>query len=300
MLIHLKGCYGILGEVISDSKEHRLQFSVPLEDKPEVIVDIIPDEKSIESFHQFEVTKKMWAVLQTDICDAKDLPEELQTELSEMRSNILQATRKVLNLIKYCLNQKDIDEKLFGTKGTYWSIDKVKWKLVPSTLYGILYIQNFVSLNENTAKAIQEYLEGDQEPFFSLRHLHKAKKEDNPRYKWIDATIAAELAIKEFLIRLKPDIKTLLLEVPSPPLHKLYGSVLESFTKQRSPKLKELQKGAEIRNKLLHKPKVGNVDAEEANKYVQDVEIAIYHLLTLLYPKDPIMKTFYKPRAVLT
>jgi len=69
--------------------------------------------------------------------------------------------------------------------------------------------------------------------------------------------------------------------------------VLESFTKQRSPKLSELSKGAEIRNKLLHKPKVEGVDVGEANKYVRDVEIAIYHLLNLLYPKDPIIKTLY-------
>lgn len=293
MIIHLKGCYGILGEVNSDSKEQRLQFSIALKDKPAVIVDIIPVEKSIESFHQFEVTKKMWGVLQTDICDAKDLSEELQRELSEMTSNIRQATRKVLNLIKYCFNQKDIDDELFGTKGTYWSRDKVKWKLAPTCLYGFMSIHNPIYLNENTAKAIQKYLEGGQEPFFSLRHLHKAKKEGNPHYKWIDATIAAELAIKEFLIRLKPEIENLLLEVPSPPLHKLYGSVLESFTKQRSPKLKELQKGAEIRNKLLHKPKVEGVDAGKANKYVRDVEIAIFHLLNLLYPKDPIIKTLY-------
>jgi hypothetical protein len=156
-----------------------------------------------------------------------------------------------------------------------------------------------MNLNENTAKAIQEYLEQGQEPFFALRHLHKAKKEDNPRYKWIDTTIAAELAIKEFLIRLKPEIETLILEVPSPPLHKLYGSVLESFTKQRSPKLKEIQKGAEVRNKLLHNPKLEDVDGQKASKYVQDVEIAIFHLLTLLYPKDSIIKTFYRPRAGL-
>jgi len=293
MIIHLKGCYGILGEINSDSKKHRLQFRVPLKDKPAVLVDIIPDEKSVESFHQFDVSKKMWGILQTDICDAKDFHEELQTELSEMTTNISQAARKVLSVIKYFFNQKDINEELLGTSGAFWSRDKVKWKRVPMSLYGILSIHNPIYLNENTAKSIQKYLESGHELFFSLRHLHKAKKENNPRYKWIDATIAAELAIKEFLIRLKPDIETLLLEVPSPPLHKLYGSVLESFTNQRSPKLKELQKGAEIRNKLVHKPTGKDIDYGKANKYVQDVEIAIYHLLTLLYPKDPIIKTLY-------
>jgi len=293
MLINIKGCYSILGVIVSDLINHRLQFSVPLKDKPPVIVEIDPAKKSIEAFHQFEVSKKMWDILQTDICDSKDFHEELQTELSEMKTNISQATRKVLSLIKYFFNQKDINEELLGTSGAFWSRDKVKWKRVPTSLYGIMSIHYPINLNEKNAKAIQEYLDDDQEPFFALRHLHKAKKENNPRYKWIDATIAAELAIKEFLIRLKPDIETLLLEVPSPPLHKLYGSVLESFTNQRSPKLKELQKGAKIRNKLLHKPIGEDIDLGKANKYVRDVEIAIYHLLTLLYPKEPIIKTLY-------
>jgi hypothetical protein len=75
----------------------------------------------------------------------------------------------------------------------------------------------------------------------------------------------------------------------------MYGSVLESFTNQKSPKLKELAKGAEIRNKLIHRPKEVKINAQEANKYVQDVEIAIGHLLTLLHPGDPIMKRSFKP-----
>ena len=300
MLVHLKGCYTILGKIRSNSKKNRLRFTVPLEDKPAAIVDIILDENSVESFHEFDVSNEMWAVLQTDISDGWKLPKKLQTELSEMKSGLLQATRKVLNLIKYCFNQAELDEALFSIKGTYWSVDKAEWKWVPMIGYATGAVHSFVYLNENTAKAIQKYLESAREPFFALRHLHRARKEGNPRYKWIDATIAAELAIKEFLIRIKPDIETFLLEVPSPPLHKLYGSILESLVNERSPKLKELAKGAEKRNKLLHSPQDIKIDAQQSNNYVQDVETTIYHLLTLLYPKDPIIKHFSQPEIVLT
>ncbi|MFQ5822189.1 MAG: hypothetical protein ACE5I5_19585 [Candidatus Heimdallarchaeota archaeon] len=300
MLIHLKGCYTVLGKIRSNSKKYRLRFSVPLEGKPAVIVDVIPDENSVESFDEFEVSKEMWDVLQTDISDGSKLPSKLQTELSEMKSGILQATRKVLSLIKYCFNQIELHEQLFSIKGIYWSVDKAEWKWVPMIGYATMEPRNFVYLNENTVKAIQEYLEGGHEPFFALRHLHRAKEEGNPCYKWIDATIAAELAIKEFLIRIKPDIETLLLEVPSPPLDKLFGPVLESYKNVPSPKLKELRKGAKFRNKLIHRPQDIRINRRQSNKYVQDVEIAIYHLLTLLYPKDPIMKTFYRPRIRLT
>jgi len=297
MLIHLKGCYTILGKIVSDSKEHRLRFSVPLKDKPPVIVEIIPTENSVESFHEFEVSEEMWNILQTDLYDGKDLPANLQAELSEMTSGISQATRKVLHLIKYCFNQTDLDENLFSVKGKYWSTDKSEWKSLPMLIHAIMDIHNLLSLNEDKTEAIQEYLDSGLEPLFALRHLHRAKRENNPRYKWIEATIAAELAIKEFLMRTKPDVETLLLELPSPPLHKLYGPILESFTNQRSPKLKELTKGAEIRNKLIHRPKDIEIKEEQANKYVHDVEIAIGHLLTLLYPEDPIMERFFKPRA---
>lgn len=216
-----------------------------------------------------------------------------------MKSNINEATRKVLNLIKYCFKQIELSESLFSVKDTYWSVDKVKWKRLAMLGRAVGELRDFVYLNENTAKIIQKYVGDGLEPFFALRHLHKAKVEGNPRYKWIDATIAAELAIKEFLIRVKPELEPLLLELPSPPLPKLYGQVLESYTNERSPKLNELRKGAETRNRLVHRPKETRIDAQESIKYAQDVEIAIYHLLTLLYPRDSIIRKFSKPRIVL-
>ena len=295
MLIHLKGCYTILGKIHSSPKEHRFQFKVPLEDKTSIIVDIISDESIVESFRNYEVSKEMWDVLQTDIRDGKTLTPKLQAELSSMTSNISKATKKVLYLIKYCLNCPDLNDNLFSNKGIYWSIDKSKWKRIPEIICVTVDEHLLLPLNEKTSNSIQNYIKNDFEPFIALRHLHRAKNESTPRHKWIDATIAAELAIKEFLIRLKPDIKTLLLEIPSPPLHKLYGSILEYYTNERSPKLKELAEGVEKRNKLIHRPKDIHIDTEQANQYIHDVEIAIYHLLTLLYPDDSITKHFYRP-----
>jgi len=300
VLIYLKGCFTLLGKVDSDAEGNRLRLSVPLEGKPRVVVEIVLDEKSIESFYEFEVSKEMWDVLQTGMTDGSKLPKNMQNELSRMTSDISTATRKALSLIKYCLYQIELSENLFSIKGMYWSVDKVRWKLMPMMLYAIMLPLDYIKLNEDSVKIIQGYLEDGLEPFLALRHLQRAKKEDNPRYKWIDATIAAELAIKEFLIRKKPDIETILLEVPAPPLDKLYGPILESYTGQRSPKLKELSKGAQVRNRLVHRPKEMRIGQREAIKYVQDVEIAIYHLLTLLYPSDPIVKRLSQPKVVVT
>ena len=296
MLIYLKGCYTILRKIHYSKEINKFQFKVPLDDKTKVKVILIPGDKSIESFHKIEVSKEMWGILQSDIHDGHQLPEELQNELSEMSSGIRQATRRILTLIKYCLYQTGLDENLFSVKGTYWSKDKSNWKQIPRILTVTIEPQNVVYLNEKIAKIIQEYLKKDLEPYFTfaLRYLHKAKKERQPQYKWINATIAAELAIKEFLSIKKPDITPILLEMPSPPFSKLYGSILEVYTNEKSPKKKELINGQEIRNKLVHKPQDINISYEKAIKYIRDVEIAIYHLLSLLYPKDLIIKKIYK------
>ncbi|GAG42491.1 unnamed protein product, partial [marine sediment metagenome] len=210
--------------------------------------DIISDKGIVESFGKYEVSKEMWDVLQTDIHDGRTLSQELQSELSSMESNISKATKKVLYLIKYCLNCIYLNDNLFSHKGVYWSIDKSKWKSIPEIICVTIDERLLLPLNGKTSNSIQNYIENDFEPFFALRHLHRAKNESNPRHKWIDATIAAELAIKEFLIKLKPDIETLLLEVPSPPIPKLYGPILEYYTNEKSPKVNELAKGAETRN----------------------------------------------------
>lgn len=293
MLVHMKGSFTLLGKIEYKSELERYKFIVPYGDKNNVIVEIIPKEKQIETFMDAEISNELLETLNKGVIDGKDLPKSIKGEISRITSGLSWATRKVMNLVKYALNQTNISESLFSVKDTFWSIDKVTWQRFPMILVAAGTVIDFAYLNENTSKILQKYIENDFEPFFALSHLHKAKNESNPRSKWINATIAAELAIKEFLIRKEPSLEPLLLEVPSPPIHKLYGSILEFYANERSPKLKELAKGAETRNRLLHRPKEQKIDLQEAMNYVQDVEIAIFHLITLLYPSDPFAKKFY-------
>jgi hypothetical protein len=55
------------------------------------------------------------------------------------------------------------------------------------------------------------------------------------------------------LSRKAPEIKTILMEVPSPPLYKLYGSILEKYAGEKSPKKKQIgscrSKGGSVQNK---------------------------------------------------
>ena len=288
--IYVKGCYTLLGKIEANPKA-KFRFNVPLKNKPDVVVEIVPGENKVESFDEMTISNRMWDVLkQNKIVDPNELPPKLKDGVSSIGSDMNNATRRVLRFVKYWLRCRELNEQSYSVKGFYWSVDKSGWQTLPLVITTTTDFDYMMPLKEQNLGIIQQYIQDSIEPFLAFRHLHRAKREAIPRYKWIDATIAAELAIKEFFVRFKPELRPLLLEIASPPLHKLYGGVLESYANERSPKLAAIAKGVERRNKLLHRPQEEHISLKEANKYIHDVEIAIYHLLTLLYPKDSFIK----------
>lgn len=133
------------------------------------------------------------------------------------------------------------------------------------------------------AQRLQQIVADGVAPLVGMRYLHRAKAEGDPRYRWVDATIAAELAIKEILQMARPETTVLFDNLPSPPLSKLYGEVLEAYLGERSPHLKAIGKGVEKRNALVHRTAGADIDATEAEKYVGTIEEAIFHALNLYY-----------------
>ena len=86
---------------------------------------------------------------------------------------------------------------------------------------------------------------------------------------------------------MKPDLATLLVEVPSPPIDKLYGRVLEAYLGTASPFKNKLAEGATRRNRLLHCPMTEHIELEKAMNYTAVVRKAIFDLLARLTPNDP-------------
>jgi hypothetical protein len=301
MLIHLKGSYRVLGKIECKDKGKRFCFIVALKNEPNATIYITPGGGTIESFHEAEISHAIISFLKEYASDSsKKLPPNLSNALWRATSVLSQSARRVLNHIKYGLNQKDLDEQLFSVRGEYWSLGKAHWEKLPTHFHVVGNVDSFLYLSDDTAAVIQECLNIEApEPFLALRHLHRARREGNPRYKWIDATIAAELAIKEFLLRKKPDLEALLLEMPSPPLDKLYGAILKQYGGEISPWKNKIAKGAIVRNELLHIPHHKAINPWDANQYVDDVQSAIYHLLALLYPKDPLVDAFHKPKKTI-
>jgi hypothetical protein len=284
MKVTIKGSYSILGKINSDAEEFPIRINCPPGTGPEIVLEINPEEQSVEAFGDFDISKEFWDFLSKKV-SVQAIPDSIEKEASSIRTHLTTSAKRVLNAIKYCLKHIELEEELFSIKGTFWSIDKKNWQGFPGSQLSVVFsARSFEALNKKSARLLEDYLVKGPEPFLSLSFLHRAKRERNPKYRWIDATIAAELAIKEFLIQFKPEIEPVLLEVPSPPLHKLYGSILESYTGQRSPRLKEIAEGARIRNLLVHRPEKINIGNQESINYVGHVEAAIGHLLNILYP----------------
>jgi hypothetical protein len=214
-----------------------------------------------------------------------DARAAIEGPLDEMR----QSVRDLLALIKYHLRHFDIRESPYSMKSQCWRGASNEWKEIPSSIFVSHESFSHQPLNEETHSAVQAALASSVIPLVAMRHLHRAKNESQPHHKWIDATIAAELAVKEVLCRAHPSMETMLIEMPSPPFSKMYGSLLNHYLGEESPFRKKLITGQERRNALVHRPGALLIDQQEANNYVAVVEAAIFHLLSLLYPKDELI-----------
>jgi len=219
------------------------------------------------------------------------LPADLS--VSELPSGALSALEAVfdqlhrLNRWVFDLTVQELrlyDERYLTSGPRQWSHDRVIWHELPREFR--ITGQEFYpvyKLDVEWAAHLQELVRAGEQPFLAAQHLHEARRHRGTRFRWIVATTAAELAIKEALLRLEPKFVLLLLEMPSPPLGRLYGSVLEAVGGERSPFLKAIQKGVEVRNRLVHRPSEPDPDPQDTADYVMDVDGALRHLRRLCW-----------------
>lgn len=281
MNIYLQQHYSIRG-AIHMIEDGEYSFNLPFKDKCEI---------NVTSSH-FKVN----AVFSIEEVITNSDLEKMSPNFKKVVANNLDHMRQnafyLMNLLKYSLNNDWITEELLRVISTEISIDNSNWIEIP--LESILQMGPSTSpreLTEETSRIVQNYIDSKIEPFVALKHLHRARTDEVPRHMWIEATIAAELAIKEFLIRLKPEMEFILLELPSPPLGTLYGKVLKHYIGEKYSKSNKLGDGATMRNKLIHRPKESDITYKDAVEYVQLVEDAIYFLLKKLYPEDSIINS---------
>ncbi len=310
--------------VPSQIRQKYFSFDVPSNDSPNVTVKVeifprflLPEEipllttlrsAQVKSSCEHEVSDDLLNALNSGVTTESKLPTpKLQADFRQVYNEMLNATNKALLLIKYGLNLSDLEEPPFtGPESLLWGLKGSELKYISfSTRLRAFWEPDKVDLDNETEKQIQNYIDTGFSPFFALAPLHRAKNEHDPRYIIIYAAYAAELAIKEFLIEYaKKDgffpVEPLLLELPSPPLGKLYGEVLKFYTRKGSPKTDEMIALYKERNALMHRPpqKEGGIDLAKAEEHVRNVEAAIFHLLYLLYGEtDPVVKQLYKTKT---
>jgi hypothetical protein len=224
-----------------------------------------------------------------DRFDGPQLSEDARAVVEGPLDEIQQSVRDLLALIKYHLRHFEIRESPYSIKSQCWRSAGNEWQEIPTTIFVRHESFSRKPLNEETHSDVQAALTSGVIPLVAMRHLHRAKNESQPHHKWIDATIAAELAIKEVLCKAHPAMETMLIEMPSPPFSKMYGSLLKHYLGEESPFRKKLITGQERRNALVHRPGALRIDEQEANSYVAVVEAAIFHLISLLYPQDELI-----------
>lgn len=265
------------GSIIVDEslKDHKFIVS---KDNQSVSVRLLQDGKTIEA----DVVVDSFApntlqVLRTNDYDKLDVGEKKQ--IFDMTRPIRDAVRQFAALLKQELHRYDLNDELLGNTRCEWSLDDSQWFSIPRKLTVHVGSYSLDNLYAGTAKNLQELLSENEEALVATSYLHQARNSDNRRYKWIYATMAAELAIKEILVRIEPKLQVILEELPSPPLKKLYGDVLESVSGVRSSNLTKLGDGARKRNELVHNPSSPTPTLDEVDEYIDFIEGRIRWLL---------------------
>jgi len=239
---------------------------------------LLKDGKTIKAESVLEgVEPHILQILKIDEYDK--LTDSDKNELHKITSPIRESVKRLAGLIKQELHRSDVRDELICNLRIQWSLDSGQWYPVPGKYEVHAWAYGLGNMNESSAKHLQEVLSENEEALMATSYLHQARNAETERYQWIYATIAAELAIKEILGRIEPKLQVMLSTLPSPPLNKLYGDVLQSVAGVRSEGLNRLQTGAEIRNKLLHSPGSVDLPPDKVNDYVSFVDDRIRWLL---------------------
>lgn len=144
------------------------------------------------------------------------------------------------------------------------------------------------------AAIVQKQVQQEILPLEGFSHLRL--RTGGPKQAWVEAAIAAELAIKDFVARSSELAAVILERLQSPPVQEMYGRVLKQIGGSESPVRKELAWGAEVRNHLVHRIRAPLPTSRVVFMYRYIVELALYHLMSILYPSISEIQFEYENR----
>ncbi len=305
--------FKILGDIIGKAPLDEYIFSITSSQNTKFELKLQFKEKKILTRCQKEVSDDLYNFLKTGVYKSirladengtfrkgidKKIIQEFNEEFNSFSSDFFEVSDRLKNYIKIWLSHKEIEG--IEHDSIVCSVDGETWLEFHSMpMINAIDKVIFSNFDEKNCKMIQACIDKNIEPFIALEFLIKAQSEPDARYRWVYTTIAAEIAIKEFLITKHPHLEVLLNELPSPPLDKLYGKILREYEGIESYiKIKDIKTAVKIRNYIIHRPKA-NVPISGQNSFIYTrlVEATIYQLLQRLYPQlEPIIKDHYPPQ----
>ena len=120
--IFLRGAYTVLGKIRASME--RASFHIPVSDPKTVQVELIPATNSLIASMEVNASEALVRALEDG--QDEELPEDVELEMSVLTKDVSEAARNIVSLVKYRLNQYEIDEQLISSQGATWSKDGEK------------------------------------------------------------------------------------------------------------------------------------------------------------------------------
>ena len=166
-----------------------------------------------------------------------------------------------------------------------WSEDEQNWKRLPAQQPPQpLALTIVTNLNLQNHDALRKLVASGHKPLTSSTFITLARQSKAPQVKWILAAVAAEIGIKEGLVKLNPALETELTARRTPRIEKLFGPYLEGVTGVASPFARAIQDGADVRNALVHSAHATMVDELQAERFLNTVEEALHSIRRQIRP----------------
>ena len=240
------------------------------------MVTIDPSGQNIVSVSTFEASSELYTALCKKL-ERNAINDDVYNEYLSVSRGLHDATMHVFNLLKQELYL--YDHRWLTGNPLEWSLEGNDWNIIPwGSIFMYTRQRQEQELDRKSATDLQILLNRGEEALLATEHLLEAERTKGRKFQWIEATVAAELAIKEILVRIEPKLEAILLNLPSPPIHKLYGNIFENITGERSEYVAVIKKGAEIRNDFIHKPKHKEINYQEVYDYIANIRKAIKHI----------------------
>ncbi|MBC2312507.1 hypothetical protein, partial [Listeria booriae] len=100
---------------------------------------------------------------------------------------------------------------------------------------------------------IKKIMNETWKPLKGFKFLALAKHSEDLESKYLLLVTGAELGVKEFFITKNPDLKEILYEINSPPIEKLYGSLMKHYFNIDIPNKNQLKDLVGKRNQIVHR-----------------------------------------------